>query len=141
MIRHRLVNQVAPQLDTGAWARYLGLETIEPIVGVSTNASTALLYAVENGAGIGALPTYVYVLNQRIVPVDIDVQHYMDIWLTYHPDVRKHRHKTLLIDWVREIFDPKQYPWFGDDFIHPRDLVKATPYPQIKLSQVSNAEH
>jgi DNA-binding transcriptional LysR family regulator len=128
MSRHRLVNQVAPQLDSGAWARELGWESIEPIVGLSTNASTALLYAIENGAGIGALPTYVAVLNERIVPVDIGARHQMDIWLTYHPDLRKHAHKAFLVDWVRKIFDPKNHPWFRDEFIHPRDLVgMATP--------------
>jgi hypothetical protein len=32
-----------------------------------------------------------------------------------------------VIDWVRSIFDPHHYPWFRDEFIHPRDLVKQAP--------------
>lgn len=131
MVRHRLVNQVAPQLDERAWARELGVDSIDAIVGMETNASTALLYAVENGAGIGALPTYVYVLNRQIVPVDIGARHQMDIWLTYHPDTKHSQEKKLLIEWVRSIFDSREHPWFSDRFIHPRDLAEmcdATPY-------------
>lgn len=122
MTRHRIVNQVAPQIDPKAWARNLSVKSIEPMVGIATNASTAILYAVENGAGIGALPTYVGIFNRDIVPVDVGKHHAFDTWLTYHPDVRKDQHKAYLIDWIRRIFDPHQYPWFGDEFIHPAEL-------------------
>jgi hypothetical protein len=27
-----------------------------------------------------------------------------------------------LIEWLKEAFSPKLYPWFGDEFIHPNDL-------------------
>jgi hypothetical protein len=27
-----------------------------------------------------------------------------------------------MIDWIVENFDPKTFPWFRDEFIHPRDL-------------------
>ncbi len=122
--RHRIVDQVAPQLEDGAWARKLGLENIEGIVGVRTNASSALLYAVEKGAGIGALPSYASVLNAPVVPVDLGLNHYMDIWLTYHPDARKTTRASLVIDWVKSIFDPSRFPWFRDEFIHPNELAQ-----------------
>ena len=121
--RHRLVDQVAPQLEEGAWASRLGLDSIEGIVGVRTNASSALLYAVEKGAGIGALPTYASVINAPVMPVDIGLQHHLDIWLTYHPDARKTPRMSLVIDWLRSIFDPNRNPWFRDEFIHPKDLA------------------
>jgi hypothetical protein len=31
---------------------------------------------------------------------------------------------SFFIDWLRTLFDPKLYPWFGDEFIHPRDLAR-----------------
>ncbi len=49
--RHRIIQQVSPLLDESAYARNLGVEKIEGIVGVRTNASSALLYAVERDAG------------------------------------------------------------------------------------------
>jgi hypothetical protein len=27
-----------------------------------------------------------------------------------------------MIDWLIESFDPRQFPWFRDEFIHPNDL-------------------
>jgi len=51
----------------------------------------------------------------------------MDIWLTYHPDVKKTWRKVLVIDWLKSIFDPKTYPWFRDEFIHPDELAKIMP--------------
>jgi hypothetical protein len=28
------------------------------------------------------------------------------------------------LDWVIESFNPRTFPWFRDEFIHPRDLPK-----------------
>lgn len=121
---HRIVDQVAPQLEEGAWARRLGLKSIEGIVGVRTNASSALLYAVEKGAGIGALPSYASALNAPVIPVDLGIKHHMDIWLAYHPDARKAKKTSLVIDWIKSIFDSSRFPWFGDEFIHPNELAQ-----------------
>ena len=127
MAHHRLVQQAAPQINADAWARLLGLDSVENIVGLRSNASSAVFYAVERGAGIGALPTYSCALDAAVIPVDIGIHLSFDIWLTYHPDVRKSKRIAQVIDWVRSIFDPHHYPWFRDDFIHPRELVKQAP--------------
>ena len=29
-----------------------------------------------------------------------------------------------MIDWLIDAFDPKKYPWFRDEFIHPNELAK-----------------
>jgi hypothetical protein len=29
-----------------------------------------------------------------------------------------------MIDWLIDSFDPRKYPWFRDEFIHPNDLPK-----------------
>jgi DNA-binding transcriptional LysR family regulator len=131
MARHRLVNQVAPQLDEKAWGRALGMERLDQIVSISTNASTAVLYAVENGAGIGGLPTYVYALNPRIEPVDIGIKHHMDIWLAFHPSARLDPRKAYLIEWIKKIFSPARHPWFRDEFIHPRDLTRVSSFEDL----------
>ena len=56
---HRIVQQTSPFIPEGVYERLLGVESLEGIVGVRTNTSTAVLYAVERGSGIGGtLPTY-----------------------------------------------------------------------------------
>ncbi|MGA8616561.1 MAG: LysR family transcriptional regulator [Xanthobacteraceae bacterium] len=127
MINHRLIQQAGPQVDASAWAQLLGIPRIDENVGIRSNASTVVFYAIERGAGIGALPTFACALDAAVVPVDIGINLSFDIWLTYHPDARKTKEIATVIDWIRSIFDPQHYPWFRDEFIHPKDLIAKAP--------------
>ena len=128
MTNHRIVDQVGPQMLQGAWAHYLGLDSVEGIVGIRSNTSAAVFYAVEKGAGIGALPTFACALKAPVVPVDLGIHHWMDIWLTYHPGARAIVRMSHVIDWLKSIFDPAVFPWFRDEFIHPTELVGMLPH-------------
>ncbi len=136
MTRHRLVHQTGPHLDDSPWPRFLGVSDIEGLVVVCTNASAAHFYAVELGLGIGALPTYAGPLGADLVPVDIGFQHQIDIWMTYHPDIRNVKRVAVFIDWLRSLFDAKRYPWFGDEFIHPSKLPKPDSPARVDLATV-----
>jgi DNA-binding transcriptional LysR family regulator len=120
---HRIVKQHGVQLDETGYARILGLESLEGIVGISTNSSVAVLYAIERGAGIGFLPTSVSALGAPLVAIDLGINYHMDLWLTYHKEFRNSDRHKIVIDWLKKIFDPKAYPCFGDQFIHPDDLA------------------
>ena len=120
---HRLVIQHAPQVDDTAYARVLGLKSLEGIVGIKTNSSIGVLYAVERGAGMGFLPTSSVALGAPLVAVDLGVHYHADLWLTYHKEFRNSDRHKIVIDWLKKIFDPKTYPCFRDEFIHPNDLV------------------
>lgn len=122
--QHRIVHQKGPQVDEEAVQRLFNMPSIEGIVALRTNTSTAHACAVELGIGIGGLATYIVPLGTELIPVDIGVKHQVDIWMTYHPDARSIRRVAVFIDWLRTLFDPKRYPWFGDEFIHPRDLAQ-----------------
>lgn len=121
--QHRLVHQKGPQVDEEATQRLMKVPSIEGIVALRTNASTAHAVAVELGIGIGGLPTYIVAIGTDLIPVDIGVLHQVDIWMTYHPDARSIRRVAFFIDWLRTLFDSKRYPFFGDEFIHPRELA------------------
>ncbi|MGF7161147.1 DNA-binding transcriptional LysR family regulator [Rhodoligotrophos appendicifer] len=122
IINHRLVDQSAPQLEEGVAARFLGISNPEGIVAIRTNASTAHYHAVEKGAGIGGLATYAAVLSDDLQPIDVGFYHSVDIWMTYHPDVRSSTRVSIIIDWIKEAFSPQRFPWFRDEFIHPNEL-------------------
>ena len=125
---HRFVLQVSPNLEEQMiWAKKLGLKDMDELIGIRTNASTPLFYAVERGAGIGVLPTYATALKAPVVPLDFGVQNSLDIWLTFHPGVKKTPRKKMVIDWIKSIFDPQIYPWFSDEFIHPNSLLEQIP--------------
>ena len=120
---HRLVIQHAPQVDDSAYARVLGLKSLEGIVGIKTNSSIGVLYAIERGAGMGFLPTSLVALGADLVAVDLGVHHHADLWLAYHKEFRNSDRHKIVIDWLKKIFDPKTYPCFRDEFIHPNDLI------------------
>ena len=121
--RHRFIQQVTPLLQEGIYERALGVDSLEGIVGVATNSSSAVLYAVERDAGIGFLPTYALTLGAQLVPLDIGVTNRLEIWLTYHPDMRNSSRHMIVVEWLRRIFDPIRFPCFAEKFIHPNDLV------------------
>ena len=130
---HRFVHQHAPQVAEDALRRALDLPSIEGVLALRTNVSTALARAIEFGIGIGPLPTYIVAMGIDLIPLDIDLRHQVDIWMTYHPDARSIGRVSHFIDWVRTIFDPKRYPWFGDEFIHPNELAK-THAPKLNAT-------
>ncbi len=103
--------------------KVIGVKSVAGIVGIRTNSSTAALYAVERGAGIGMLPSCSAALGANLVPVDIGYKNSFDLWLTYHPDFGRSERHMLVVDWLRRIFDPRVYPCFADEFIHPNELV------------------
>jgi DNA-binding transcriptional LysR family regulator len=120
---HRIIKQSAPQLDDTAYARILGLTSLEGVVGLKTNSSIGVLYAVERDAGIGFLPTACVALGAPLIPVDMGVSHHTDLWITYHKEFRTSERHKIVVDWLKKIFDPRTYPCFRDEFIHPNDLV------------------
>jgi DNA-binding transcriptional LysR family regulator len=122
LFQHRIVDQTSPQLPDGVLQGYLGAIDLEGVVSVRTNASTAHFYAVELGIGIGGLPTYAVPLGADLVPLDIGLQHKLDLWLAYNPAVRRIPRVTTFIDWLVEQFNPSRFPWFRDEFIHPNEF-------------------
>jgi DNA-binding transcriptional LysR family regulator len=120
---HRVIRQVAPQVDDTVYARVFGMDSFEGITGMRVNSSTAMLYAVERNAGIGLLPSCTIALGVPLVAVDVGVSHHMDFWLTYHRDLKTSRKHMVVVDWLKRMFDPQVYPCFKDRFIHPNELV------------------
>ena len=123
--RHRIVFQVSEQSGGNAFyerwfadARRLGF------LAVRTNSSTAHAAAVANGAGIGWLVTYAAALGTKMVPIDLDLRSTREVWLTYHADAGRIPRVRHLIDWLVECFEPKKFPWFRDQFIHPGEFPK-----------------
>lgn len=122
---HRIVIQDAEQTrGKEIYDKYAGREQLG-FVAMRNNVSTAHLWSIAKGAGIGWLPTYVPALGDPLIPLDIGVKFELDIWLAYHPDAKKIPRVKQLIDWTVQSFDGRKYPWFSDEFIHPKDLQKS----------------
>jgi DNA-binding transcriptional LysR family regulator len=137
LIKHRIVMQFSDQ--TGAngifesW--FPGIPQQEILV-MRTNVSSANYWAIAKGAGIGLLPSYAFALGGKIVPLELELRRPFDIWLSYHPDSSRIPRVRCMIDWIIETFNPIQFPWFRDEFIHPNDLK--TVYKGDTLNQFAD---
>lgn len=80
---------------------------------MKTNVSSAHYWAVANGAGIGAFPTYACALGGRMIPLEIKLQKPYDIWLSYHPGSGRIPRVRHMIDWLIEAFNPAKNPLVG----------------------------
>jgi DNA-binding transcriptional LysR family regulator len=124
-LKHRLVLQVADQTATlELFERTYPGVSQEGLVAMRTNVSSAHYWSVAKGAGIGILPTYASAIGARITPIDVGLNFNFDIWLTYHPDAVRIPRVRRMVDWLVDAFDPKRFPWFRDEFIHPNNLPK-----------------
>jgi DNA-binding transcriptional LysR family regulator len=123
---HRIVIQDAEQTrGKEIFDKYSAGRGQLGFVAMRNNVSTAHLWSIAKGAGIGWLPTYVPALGDPLIPLDLGVKFELDIWLAYHPDAKKIPRVRHLIEWIIQSFDGRKYPWFGDEFVHPNDLRKS----------------
>jgi len=89
------------------------------LVRLRNNVSSAHFSAIINGAGIGLLPTYVQSVDTDLVPLNLRVDTSLDIWLTFRADAKRIARIGRTIEWIMQVFDPRRFPWFRDEFIHP----------------------
>ena len=100
------------------------------MIAIRNNVSSAHFSAIANGAGIGSLPTYVQALGAGLVPLDLGTNTAYDIWLAFRADAKRVARINQTIHWITQMFEPRRFPWFRDEFIHPDrfpELYKGQP--------------
>lgn len=128
LINHRIIVQSD---DRPQWREFYdrlwpGVPASE-LISLRTNVSSANYWSIAKGGGIGILPTYAQWIGAPLVPLDLDIYEYMDIWATFHPDAKDIPRVARLIEWVVQSFSPERFPWFRDEFIHPNKLMEHYP--------------
>jgi DNA-binding transcriptional LysR family regulator len=121
-LKHRVVLQVAEQVKADVLSAMFGDEISSKMVCMRTNTSSSHYWAIARGVGIGVLPTYARAITKRIVPIDMEIKLRRDIWLIYHPDVRRSKIGQKAVQFLRQSFDPLRYPWFSENFLHPDEF-------------------
>ena len=119
---HPIVEQVAPGVKSWLSDFFLGTDRRNGGVPVRTNSSLAQLWAVSNGAGIAAMPTFVHAITPDLVPIEPPLNLRFDLFCTYNADARGTPAIEATMAWLRACFDPQRYPWFRAEFVHPRDF-------------------
>jgi DNA-binding transcriptional LysR family regulator len=117
---HRLVLLNAPGVKSDAANLFFGEEGARQLVAAKFNTGHSLLGAIANGIGIGALPTYAGAISARLIPLDVPVALKFELWLSFDRSGASSLPVREAINWAHRCFDQARYPWFADDFIHPR---------------------
>jgi DNA-binding transcriptional LysR family regulator len=123
LVKHRLVMQVADQTAAKeAFEDWFPGYSQKELLVMKTNVSSANYWAVANGAGIGVFPTYACALGGKIIPLEVELRRPFDIWLSFHATSGRIPRVRHMIDWLVEAFNPKRFPWFKDEFVHPSEF-------------------
>jgi DNA-binding transcriptional LysR family regulator len=90
---------------------------------IETNSSAVSFAAVKHGAGTGAMPTAIIALEPSLVMLDAPPLATVKLWLVCHGDLGKSARVSCVIDWLKDVFDPRTKPWYRAEFIHPREFA------------------
>ena len=102
-----------------AYRRFFGDVSPQGVVMLRNTSSTGHFWSILKGAGIGALPTYAQAVGANLFPLNFPVVEKHDIWLAYHPDAKRIARVRRTIEWLIQCYDPRRFPWFRDEFVHP----------------------
>jgi len=121
MAQHSYVHHVAQDHSKENWnPRHAAFQDFlhKRIV---TNSSAVSFGAIQQGAGIGPLPTCILAIDPSLVTLDLPVET-VRLWLVRHRDVGGSARIRAVIAWLREVFDAREQPWFRAEFVHPREF-------------------
>lgn len=118
---HRFVSHVAQNpIGTGRKTEaFFALNGPSLVV----NSSTAMLHALQRGAGIGVIPTAILSVAPDLVMLDIPPLATSTLWLTHHRDAMKSTRVARVAAWLTSLFDAREKPWFRPEFVHPSEFA------------------
>ena len=90
---------------------------------IETNSSSLSFAAVRYGVGLGVLPTAALLFEPTLVRLETPPQTPVKLWLVHHRDVARSARIRCVIDWLKDVFDPREQPWYRAEFVHPREFA------------------
>ena len=119
---HHFVEQSGPGYNSGLIKFLVGSDLPAGFMPIRSNSALSVYWAVVNGAGIAALPTYARAVSKHLIPLDVPLPLRFDLWYYFHAEARRSPAIRATVDWLKAAFDPGLYPWFADQFVHPNDF-------------------
>lgn len=117
---HRFVSHVAQNPDGSSRKTEAFFALTGPALVV--NSSTAMLHALQRGAGIGVIPTAILTVAPDLVMLDIPPLASSTVWLHHHRDALKSPRVARVAAWLTSLFDARERPWFRPEFVHPSEF-------------------
>ena len=134
---HRTVKYSSPREQKATWnPKAVAISELADTHFIS-NSSAATFQAIRAGAGIGSLPTYVVTIAPELVMLDLEPWGHPVLFLRHHAAIEHQTRVKRVKEWLLEVFDPTNQPWFREDFIHPREFAKVLARPQTPNLQIA----
>lgn len=105
-----------------------------------SNSGLVIANAIQAGAVIGLLPSYLYATTTDYIPVLPSIHYEIGIYLNFSPVAAERQEVRQLIDFLKlAVFAKRKLPWFSDTYQMPHeswreilshhlaDLSRATP--------------
>jgi DNA-binding transcriptional LysR family regulator len=116
---HRLLDLSLYLVDKGSWSAWWANRSA-PGTSLMTNQSTPLAEAVRRGAGIALLPTYVAIIDDNFVPLDLGQHFHLPVILSCQRDALTRWPVRAALDFLRTtVFDRRLMPWFAEQYERP----------------------
>lgn len=77
------------------------------------------------------MPTYVSHHSGRLRMIELGVALKFDMQYFYHADAKDSPAVRATVDWLRAAFDPRAYPYFADEFVHPDECRSASSHRNV----------
>jgi DNA-binding transcriptional LysR family regulator len=124
-ITHPLIYHVAQTQQRELWRPHELAFAHLAQMRIKTNSSAVSFNSVRNGAGLGGMPTAILSLDPSLVMIELPPSPAIKFWLVHHKDAPRSARVSRVIDWLKEVFDPRTKPWYREEYIHPRDFAAA----------------
>jgi DNA-binding transcriptional LysR family regulator len=89
---------------------------------IETNSSALTFEAVRHGVGLGVMPTAAALYDPTLVRLETPWPDPVKLWLVHHRDVSRSARIRCVVDWLKDVFDPRDQPWYRAEFVHPREF-------------------
>ena len=108
---HRIVDHSA--LETPHLQAWQDIVSRHEHVVYRTNSSDGYQWAVQSGHGIGLFPHYTRKIFTDLVPVPVELDMELPIWLLSHEETNKIARTRAVLNYVRDLFARDRQEWFS----------------------------
>jgi DNA-binding transcriptional LysR family regulator len=127
LAEHRIVHHTSHREQKSRWHPKAEALSVLADPQFVCNSSAATFQATRAGAGISILPTFVVTLAPDLVMLDLEPLAHPYLFLRHRAMIEQQQRVKLVKDWLQEVFDPTDQPWFREEFVHPADFQRYLP--------------
>ena len=104
-----------------------------------SNSGLVIANAVQAGAVIGLLPSYVFATTPDYIPVLPSIHYETGIYLNFSAAAAERAEVRQLIDFLKSsVFNKRKLPWFSDNYEPPNETWRDTLSAHLKSLWLEN---